>query len=73
MTQFKTQLNLVDPDGFYAALIKLHEGLSEQESHRLNAKLILMLANQIGERAVLFEILNRVQTARSTPAAPGEV
>src|SRR5690606_39846863 len=44
-------------DDFYEALIRAHEGLSEAESHRLNARLVLILANQIGDLALLREAL----------------
>jgi len=50
-----------DPDDFYASLIALHDGLSPEQSQRLNSKLILLMANQIGERAVLDEILDAVR------------
>jgi len=49
----KTGLNLADPDGFYERLIDLHQGLSEEQSKLVNAKLILLLANHIGEADVL--------------------
>ncbi len=45
--------NLSDPDGFYEALLKAHEGLSDKESVELNARLVLVLANQIGDPATL--------------------
>ncbi|MCY3877168.1 MAG: DUF2783 domain-containing protein [Rhodobacteraceae bacterium] len=45
--------NIEDPDGFYDELIRLHDGLSEDESHALNARLILVLCNHIGDRNVL--------------------
>jgi len=45
--------NLTDADGFYAALIAAHERLSPEESAALNARLILILANQIGDTTVL--------------------
>lgn len=45
--------NLTDTDGFYEALIKAHEGLSKQESDAFNARLILVLANHIGEKTIL--------------------
>ncbi len=45
--------NLSDPDGFYEALLKAHEGLSDKESVELNARLVLVLANQIGDAATL--------------------
>ena len=45
--------NIPDPDGFYDELLAVHEGLSAEESHILNAKLVLILANHIGDRDVL--------------------
>ena len=48
--------NIQHPDEFYAALVDLHEGLSVEESLKLNAKLILLLANQINDAAVLRDI-----------------
>jgi hypothetical protein len=36
-------------DAIYAALMQAHEGLSEDQSHRLNARLVLMLANEVGD------------------------
>ena len=50
--------NFSDPDGFYAELIAAHEGLEEAESHALNARLVLILANHIGDREVLAEALS---------------
>ena len=49
--------NLPDPDAFYAALLRAHEGLSEAETHALNARLVLILANHIGDLATLDEAL----------------
>jgi hypothetical protein len=42
-------------DDFYEALIAAHEGLSEAQSHELNAKLVLLLSNHIGDLRVLRE------------------
>ena len=36
-------------DAVYAALMEAHEGLIEDQSHRMNARLVLMLANEIGD------------------------
>ncbi|MCI5112193.1 MAG: DUF2783 domain-containing protein [Marivita sp.] len=52
-----TAPNVPDPDGFYAELLATHEGLSDDDSIALNARLILILANHIGDRAVLTEAL----------------
>lgn len=47
--------NIEDADGFYAELLDTHEGLSEAESHALNARLVLLLCNVVGDRDVLRE------------------
>ena len=57
MSDLITEPNIQDPDSFYAALIATHEGLSDAESTALNARLILLLANHIGNRSVLKEAL----------------
>ena len=48
-----TELNLPAPDEFYNELIALHQGLSDEQSALVNARLILLLANHIGDAAVL--------------------
>lgn len=53
-----TDPNIPDPDGFYAELLSVHEGLSDDESVALNARLILLLANHIGDRSILSEALS---------------
>lgn len=45
--------NMPDPDGFYDELLQAHTGLSDAESEAYNARLILTLANHIGDRNVL--------------------
>ena len=59
-----TEPRILDQDDFYARLIELHEGLSTDESNSLNCKLILLMANHIGDREVLFEVLDVVQNYR---------
>ncbi len=53
MSALITSPNLSDHDGFYADLLATHKGLSEAQSHALNAQLILILANHIGDRQTL--------------------
>ena len=60
----KLEPNIVDHDGFYAELIDQHEGLSEEDSAALNARLILILANHIGDRAVLTEAFHAAKGAK---------
>lgn len=45
--------NIADPDGFYDELLRAHEGLSDDESAAFNARLILTLANHIGDLEIL--------------------
>ena len=54
-----------DPDGFYSSLIEMHRDLSPDQSQMVNAKLILLLANHIGDRQVLDEAIT---LAASAPA-----
>jgi hypothetical protein len=49
--------NIPDPDGFYQELIDSQRDMSEAEAELMNCKLVLVLANHIGDRAVLREAL----------------
>lgn len=49
--------NIPDVDGFYAELLDTHEGLSDAQSGALNARLVLVLANHIGDRDALSQAL----------------
>ena len=55
--------NIADPDGFYAELIDSQRELSEDEALRMNARLILLLANHIGDRGVLSEAIGCARTS----------
>ena len=55
--KLRTELGLASPDDFYQSLIGAHEGLSDAQSDLLNAKLVLLLANHIGDSIVLTEAL----------------
>jgi Protein of unknown function (DUF2783) len=50
-------------DDFYEALIDAHNGLSDEQSEALNARLILLLANHIGDLRVLREALAAAKSA----------
>ncbi|MGJ3265669.1 MAG: DUF2783 domain-containing protein [Salinarimonas sp.] len=52
-----TRSRLPDPDRAYRALIDAHRGLSDEESAALNTRLVLILANQIGDETVLEEAI----------------
>lgn len=56
--------NLSGHDDLYQSLVALHEGLSEEDSLKVWAKLALLLANQIGDRRVIAAAI-----AAARPAA----
>lgn len=55
--------NLPDADDVYADLLAAHEGLSKEQSDALNARLILILANHIGDREIVREALRIARDA----------
>ena len=59
----KTDLNIADPDGFYEAWTTAHGGLTESQSADLDARLVLLLANQVGDLAVLLECIAAARRA----------
>ena len=60
-THLRTEPRLPDPDAFYESLIEMHRGLTEAGSAFVNAKLVLLLANHIGELDVLREAMALAQ------------
>jgi len=60
--QLITTPNLDAPDDFYEALIEAHQGLSTEESHAFNARLVLVLANHVGALAVLREAFDAARS-----------
>jgi len=66
-TRLNVEPNLPDPDAFYELLIDSHQSLDEEQSKMLNAQLILLLSNHIGDLAVLREALD---IARSNVQGP---
>ena len=61
----KTQLNFQDADAFYEQLLDAHQELDAQQSAMLNARLILLLANQVGDAKVLRECVEAAKAMRS--------
>ena len=57
MSKLTLTANIPGADDFYAELLEAHEGMTKAESDALNARLILILANHIGDRTVLTEAL----------------
>ncbi|TFZ01440.1 DUF2783 domain-containing protein [Ramlibacter rhizophilus] len=54
----KTTLNFQDADTFYEQLLDAHTGLSPERSQLLNARLILLLANQVGDAKLLKDCID---------------
>ncbi|MCK0141487.1 DUF2783 domain-containing protein [Aliiroseovarius sp. F20344] len=57
MTDLVLTPNIESADDFYAELLAAHEGLSKDESDAFNARLVLVLANHVGDRDVLSDAL----------------
>ena len=57
MTSLNTEANIADGDAFYEALIAMHRDLTDEQSALVNARLILLLANHIGDIGVLREAM----------------
>ena len=57
------------PDDFYEALIDAHRELSTEQSHALNARLVLLLANHIGAQSVLQQALDAARRSAHDAAS----
>lgn len=63
MNKVKTTPNITDIDGFYEHLLDAHQGLTREASEALNARLILLLANQIGDTGLLQRCVDAAREA----------
>ena len=57
MPRLRTEKGFADPDAFYAKLVDAHRDLDDAASAKFNAKLVLLLANHIGDMDVIDEAL----------------
>ena len=60
--------NIADQDVFYAELINAQRDLTDEQADMVVAKLALILANHVGDRAVLAEAIALARD--NTLAAP---
>ena len=60
--------NIPDPDGFYRELMDSQRELDDRQAALMNAKLVLLLANHVGDREVLREAIARASATE--PARP---
>ncbi len=58
-----TTPRLDDPDALFALLVEAHRGLDAEASRRLDARLVLLLANHIGDMAVLRRAISLARDA----------
>lgn len=65
MTDLILTPNMDRPDDIYADLLAAHEGLSKDDSDALNARLILILMNHIGQRSVLAQALQAARLSET--------
>ena len=63
MSALITDINLADPDGFYEALINTHSDLTPTQSEALNARLVLLMANHIGDLSVLRQAMKLARSS----------
>ena len=68
MADLITAPNIAAPDDFYEALIRAHDGFSKAESDAFNARLILILANHVGD----MEVLRQALAAAAPPPQEGD-
>ena len=57
MSKLITAPNLPNPDDFYEALIDMHRDLDDAQSQAVNARLILLLANHVGDLQILCDAM----------------
>jgi len=73
MATLITESNHPSPDDFYERLIATHRGLSDEESALVNAKLILLLANHIGDPQVLAQAMTAARQGIGDSKSGGAV
>lgn len=72
MPALDTRPRLGDPDAAFVALVAAHRDLSPDESRRLDAALVLLLANHIGDAEVLHEAIAMARAAIRAPTDAAE-
>jgi hypothetical protein len=70
MTALSTQSTFADPDAAYRQIVEAHRGLADEQSAALDAALVLILANHIGDAAVLGDAIALAK--RRLPGVRGE-
>ena len=71
MATLNTEANIAAPDDFYERLIATHRGLTDAQSALVNARLILLLANHIGDPGVLAQAMAAAREGVGATPDPG--
>jgi len=66
MAQYPKEIRVSQPDDLFEALVDAHENLTNAESRQMNSRLILLLANLVGD---LDQVLAAINKARSSITA----
>lgn len=64
MSKLMTESRFKEPDAAYVALVAARRGLSEAEAAALDTRLVLILANHIGDIGILQEAIDLAKTGR---------
>ena len=67
MAALDTSSRFGDPDAAFRLLIEAHRGFDDAASAALNARLVLLLANHIGDLQVLQEAIDRARAVATGP------
>ena len=65
MSTLNTKPNIDNADDFYEKLLDLHQRKTKSESDAINARLILILANHIGDADVLSAAMSTVSNQKT--------
>ena len=55
-------------DQLYSRLVNLYQGLDDEKIHQLNARLILLLSEEISDSLVIKKIIDQIETENKSPS-----
>ena len=55
-------------DQLYSRLVNLYQGLDDEQIHQLNARLILLLSEEISDPLVIKKIIDQIETENKIPS-----
>lgn len=66
MSELITENNFAQPDDFYEVLISTHSDLTPVQSEALNARLVLLMANHIGDLSIISQAMTLARSSIET-------